>query len=129
VAILRRVGLEAGEEIVVSWLPLYHDMGLIGFLALALVGAKRLVLASPETFVLSPGSWMELVSKHQGTVTGGPSFAYALASRKLVVASDLDLSHLRVALNGGEPVDVDVAEQFIAAARKHGMDERAMMPV
>jgi fatty-acyl-CoA synthase len=121
--------LEVGNEVSVSWLPLYHDMGLIGFLALPLAGARKLVLASPETFMLSPGSWMQLIARHRATVTGGPSFAYALAARALRSSGDLDLSSLRVAFNGGEPVAVDATERFLEAGAARRLSPSALLPV
>ena len=121
--------LEVGNEVTASWLPLYHDMGLIGFFALPLSGARKLLLPSPDSFILSPGSWMEVVARHRATVTGGPSFAYALAARALGTSSNLDLSSLRVAFNGGEPVSYDATSRFIEAGRTHGLREGAVLPV
>lgn len=129
-AIARAVDLVPGE-VSVSWLPLYHDMGLLGFLALPLAGGvSHMVLASPETFVLSPRSWMESVASYGATVTGGPSFAFGLATAAMKKAGrSLDLSSLRVALNGAEPIDCANTEAFVAAASGSGMPTSAMQAV
>jgi fatty-acyl-CoA synthase len=88
-----------------------------------------LVLSSPDTFVLSPASWMELVSRYRGTVTGGPSFSYALAARALGSRAEGDLSSLRVAFNGGEPVSVEVVRRFAAAGAAGGLAPGALRAV
>ncbi|MEW6554768.1 MAG: fatty acyl-AMP ligase [Actinomycetota bacterium] len=116
---------------VVSWMPLYHDMGLIGFLITALSFGGSLVLMSPQRFVSEPASWMRAVSDHRATITGGPNFAYALTARVLAAstAGDLDLSSLRLALNGAEPVDPEVLDGFVEAGREYGLRKQVPYPV
>jgi fatty-acyl-CoA synthase len=114
------------DDVLVSWLPLYHDMGLVGLLASALTNGAELVLAAPQDFLAHPGRWMEWISTYGGTVTAGPNFSWVLAARGLARAADLDLSTLRLALNGAEPVDPDTVETFVRAAVPYGFQPGAV---
>lgn len=118
------------EDIFVSWLPLYHDMGLVGMLTVPMTYGCSLVLAAPQDFLSRPADWMRWMSDFHGTVTAGPNFSYVLAARALKRMSDtgerLDLSRVRIALNGAEPVDPDAVESFIAAAAPHGFKPGAV---
>ena len=95
-------------------------MGLVGFLATAMTTGVHLVQAAPQDFLAHPGHWMQWISDYRGTVTAGPNFSWVLATRALQRMSGLDLSSLRVALNGAEPVDPDAVEAFVAEATRHG---------
>jgi fatty-acyl-CoA synthase len=109
----------------VSWLPLYHDFGLIFLLAAVFTGS-RLVIQPTEQYLQRPGSWMDACSRFEATATAGPNSAYGLAARELALnPRDLDLSHLRVCLNGSEPVHAETVEKFIEAAARHGMPDTA----
>jgi fatty-acyl-CoA synthase len=88
----------------------------------------RLVLGAPQDFLASPLRWMEWLSHYGGTATAGPNFSYVLAARALRNASGIDLSPLRVALNGAEPVDPDSVDRFTAQAAAHGMNPGAIFP-
>ena len=79
-----------------------------------------LVQAAPQDFLAHPGNWMEWISTYRGTATAGPNFAWVLAARALRRLPGLDLSSLRIALNGAEPVDPDAVEAFVAAAAPFG---------
>jgi fatty-acyl-CoA synthase len=127
-AVATAAALDPRSDVLVSWLPLYHDMGLVGFLMLPLTTGTPLVLGAPQDFLAAPLRWMEWISRFGGTATAGPNFAYVLATRALRTASDLDLSTLRIALNGAEPVDPDSVEKFVAEAARHGMDPGAVFP-
>lgn len=127
-AITRAAQLEPGIDVGVSWLPLYHDMGLIGLLATPMTTGLDLVLSSPQDFLAAPGRWMEWMDAFGGTVTAGPNFSYVLAARSLARASDLNLSAWRLALNGAEPVDPDSVDRFVAAGRAHFLDPGAVFP-
>ncbi|MEY2571105.1 MAG: fatty-acyl-CoA synthase, partial [Acidimicrobiaceae bacterium] len=120
--------LDARTDVMVSWLPLYHDMGLVGFCMLPLSTGTDLVLGAPQDFLAAPVRWMQWLSDFGGTATAGPNFAWVLATRALRNASGLDLSALRIGLNGAEPVDPDAVERFIAAAEPHGMRPGAVFP-
>jgi fatty-acyl-CoA synthase len=118
--------LDPEHDVAVSWLPLYHDMGLIGLLTIPMATGTELVLAAPQDFLASPARWLRWMSDFRGTVTAGPNFAYALATRALARMKGLDLSSWRIALNGAEPVDPGTVESFCAAAAPFGFDPRAV---
>jgi fatty-acyl-CoA synthase len=120
--------LDPDNDVLVSWLPLYHDMGLVGLLTLSMTTGTDLVLGAPQDFMASPLRWMQWISDYGGTATAGPNFSWVLTTRALQRASGLDLSSLRIALNGAEPVDPDTVEAFIAAAGQHGMRPGAVFP-
>ncbi|MBW2702742.1 MAG: AMP-binding protein [Deltaproteobacteria bacterium] len=108
-------GLDTSEkDVSVSWLPLFHDMGLIGSLFTGLYDRVHVYAMSPEAFVLNPVSWLELISKYRATVATAPNFAYHLLAYRVNEAalSGLDLSCLKVALNGAEPVDLKTLNAF-----------------
>jgi len=116
------------DEVMVSWLPLYHDMGLVGFLAIPMTTGANLVQAAPQDFMAHPASWMEWVSEWGGTATAGPNFAWVLATRGLRRSTTLDLSSLTLALSGAEPVDPKAMDAFCSAAAPHGFDPGAVFP-
>jgi len=124
-AILAAAHIEPGVDRAVSWLPLYHDMGLIGCLTTPMTTGLDLVLAAPQDFLAGPACWMEWMSEFGGTMTAGPNFAYALAGRALRRLDRLDLSRWRLAVNGAEPIDPDAVEGFCAAGATHGLDPRS----
>ena len=112
-----------------SWLPLFHDMGLIAMLATPMAEGFSLVLASPSQFVRSPRSWVSWLSEYSITSTTAPSFAYALAARALGRAAGLDLSALTSVVNGAEPVDVQAFETFLDAAAPSNLRPSVACPV
>ncbi len=120
-----------GSDRVVSWLPLYHDMGLIGGLLAPVAHGAASWLLSPLEFMLRPASWMQAVSEARATLTVAPNFAYGLVARK--VADDdlrgLDLSSLRAAINGAEPVDPAIAEAFCDRLAPLGLRGNSYFPV
>jgi fatty-acyl-CoA synthase len=116
------------DDVFVSWLPLYHDMGFIGLLTLPMISGTELVLAPPQEFLASPSRWMEWMSEFRGTVSAGPNFSYALAARALRRLPELDLSRWRLALSGAEPVDPATVEAFCEAGARHGLDPMAVYP-
>lgn len=116
------------HEVLVSWLPLYHDMGLVGFLALPMTKGVELVQAAPQDFLAHPGNWMQWISDHRGTATAGPNFSWVLATRALRRAKDLDLSSLTLALSGAEPVDPRAVDAFVAAAEPFGFRAGSVFP-
>lgn len=120
--------LDREGDVLVSWLPLYHDMGLVGMLSVPMTTGCDLVLGAPQDFMASPARWMQWLSDHRGTVTAGPNFAYALATRALRRLDGLDLSNVRVALNGAEPVSPATMEAFIEAGERHGLRPEAIFP-
>jgi acyl carrier protein len=118
-------------DVVVSWLPLYHDMGLIGAWLGSLYHACPLVLMSPLDFLARPERWLWAIHQHRGTVTAAPNFAFELCLRRLDPArlQGLDLSSWRYAANGAEPVGAETLARFAAAFRPYGFRAEALAPV
>jgi fatty-acyl-CoA synthase len=126
--IAERGRLDVADDVLVSWLPLYHDMGLVGMLGTGMTTGTRLVLGAPQDFTSRPARWMEWISRYGGTVTAGPNFAYALATRSLQRGDELDLRRLRIAINGAEPIDPGTMRDFVAAGERHGLVPGAVFP-
>jgi fatty-acyl-CoA synthase len=123
--------MDPARDVMVSWLPLYHDMGLVGFLILPMSTGCELVLGAPQDFLASPLRWLRWLSDYKGTATAGPNFAWVLATRalqRLGADEQLDLSNVRIALNGAETVNAGAVEEFIDAARPHGFRPGAVFP-
>ncbi len=114
----------------VSWLPLYHDMGLIGGILQPIYTGFPLTLMSPLTFLQRPYRWLEAISKTGATVSGAPNFAYDLAVRKVTPEQrrTLDLSRWALAFSGAEPVRADTIERFTAAFAECGFRPSAWYP-
>ncbi|WP_130932190.1 non-ribosomal peptide synthetase [Pseudomonas sp. Sample_24] len=102
------------DDVIVSWLPLYHDMGLIGGLLQPIFSGVECVLMSPAYFLGRPLRWLEAISEYGGTISGGPDFAYRLCSERVSGSAleRLDLSRWRVAYSGSEPIRLDTLEHF-----------------
>lgn len=126
-----RSGLQIGpSDVFVSWLPLFHDMGLVGGLFQPIYSGIPLVLTSPAYFLEQPARWLELISRYRGSVSGGPDFAYRLCLERISDAQlrTLDLSSWRVAFSGAEPVRHDTLRAFAERFRVAGFDARAVYP-
>lgn len=117
------------EEVIVSWLPLYHDMGLVGLLTIPMSLGCSLVQGAPQDFLARPLRWMRWITQFGGTGTAGPNFAYALAARALRrTDEEIDLSTMRVWLNGAEPVDPGTFRSFFAAGERFGLRPEGAFP-
>src|SRR5712691_6039169 len=118
-------------DVFVSWLPLYHDMGLIGAWLGSLYYASPLVLMSPLAFLARPARWLWAIHTHRGTLSAGPNFAYEFCVRRLEDRDleGLDLSSWRVAFNGAEPVSAATLARFTECFSKYGFRPEAMAPV
>ena len=129
-AMERASGITSADTFV-SWLPLYHDMGLIGACMGSLSVGFRLVLMSPLAFLARPGRWLQTIHRHRATVSAAPNFAYELCANKLDERDldGLDLSCWRLAYNGAEPVSPDTIEHFAARLARCGFNRAAMTPV
>lgn len=121
--------LKQESDVMVSWLPLFHDMGMVGFLIVPMLFGVELVKVTPVEFLSGPLVWAELISRHRGTITAAPNFAYALLARRLATAEDgrYDLSTLRLAMNGAEPIDPSAIEAFARGAGRFGMAPGAVL--
>jgi fatty-acyl-CoA synthase len=113
----------------ISWLPLYHDMGLIGFVIAPLFATVPVVFIPTLAFVKRPSVWMETVHKYRGTITFGPNFAFGLAAKRAPKnRTDFDLSCLRVIGCGAEPINGGTMRTFIDAFAPFGVKPKALMP-
>jgi len=129
-------GLNAGalhgkpDDLGVSWLPLFHDMGLIGFVLGTLIVDLPVLLFPTTTFARSPRLWLELITKHKGTITYAPNFAYQLLAKRVTEKdlSSLDLSSLRVAGCGAEPIRARTLIEFASKLAPAGFDAKALLP-
>lgn len=124
--------IDAGpDDVFVSWLPLYHDMGLIGAWLGSLYYAALLVVMSPLSFLARPERWLRAIHQYRGTLSASPNFGYEYCLRRLQDAdlSGLDLSSWRAAFNGAEPISPDTLLNFSEHFRRFGFRANAMMPV
>ncbi len=131
---LRAIGraVEIGpQDVVVSWLPLYHDMGLIGAWMASLYFGMPLILMSPLAFLARPARWLQALSRHRGTLSAAPNFAYELCAAKIRddEIEGVDLSAWRFALNGAEPVSPEAIRRFTERFSSHGFHPASMAPV
>lgn len=114
----------------VTWLPLYHDMGLIGNLLSAFYVPGRLVLLPPELFVAVPGAWLRAVSRHRGTITAAPSFAFGLCLKRIRddELDGVDLSSWNICLNGAEAVSAEAQRRFSERFGRWGFRASSFTP-
>jgi acyl carrier protein len=119
------------DDVFVSWLPLYHDMGLIGGCFATLFLGFPVVLMSPLAFLSRPSGWMRAIHRHRGTISGGPNFAYELCLRRIAdeEMEGIDLSSWRFAFNGAEPVSPDTITAFSDKFARWGFRRNALSPV
>jgi 1-acyl-sn-glycerol-3-phosphate acyltransferase len=118
-------------DVFVSWLPLYHDMGLIGAWLGSLYFAAPVVVMSPLTFLVRPEQWLWAIHRHRATLSASPNFGFGLCLHKIEDQAivGLDLSSLRMVANGSEAVLPDTIRQFAARFAKFGFKQEAMAPV
>jgi 1-acyl-sn-glycerol-3-phosphate acyltransferase len=119
------------DDIGVNWLPLYHDMGLIGAWMVLLYFGLPVAVLSPLAFLSRPERWLWAVHEHRATLAAAPNFAYELCVRKIADRDieGLDLSSWRLALNGAEPVNPETLERFSARFARYGFRREALLPV
>src|SRR5262249_17851235 len=119
--------LNSGDRIA-SWLPLYHDMGLIACFILPLVGHLPFVMQSPTDWVLWPVSFLEMAHAHRSTLCWLPNFAYQFMARRVHEDDrrQLDLSSLRAVINCSEPVRAHSLEEFYRAYQEQGLSRSAL---
>ncbi len=122
-------GFAMGDnDVMVSWLPLYHDMGLIGTCLGSFVHGLPLVLMGPEQFLGRPGRWIRAFSRYRGTMTAAPNFAYAICAKKVSEEEleGVDLSCWRIALNGAEPIVPSTVRAFLDRFAPYGFQPGTM---
>ena len=126
-----RAARAGSADVFVSWLPLYHDMGLIGGCFATMFLGFPVVLMSPLAFLSRPSQWLRVIHRHRGTISGGPNFAYELCMRRIpeLELEGLDLSSWRFAFNGAEPVSPETMTQFEQRFGKYGFARNVMSPV
>lgn len=131
VSALRLAARATPADVFVSWLPLYHDMGLIGAGIGSMVVGFPLVLMSPLAFLARPVRWLEAISRHRGTLSAAPNFAYEICANKLTDGelAGIDLSCWRMACNGAEAVSPVTLERFAARLAPVGLRREALAPV
>ncbi|MFT4433832.1 amino acid adenylation domain-containing protein [Caballeronia sp. 15715] len=129
IAIKAGLGVQS-DDVFVSWLPLYHDMGLIGSMLQPVFSGIPLVLMSPQYFLERPLRWLQAIGRHRGTISGAPDFAYRLCAERLRdnAVAQLDLSSWRLAFSGSEPVRRDTLDAFVARFASAGFDAAAVYP-
>jgi acyl-CoA synthetase (AMP-forming)/AMP-acid ligase II len=122
---------EEAEQGGVCWLPLYHDMGLLGCMLLGLYHPGTITYINPEDFIVQPALWLQTLSRYRALCSPAPDFAYGLCCSKVrdEQMEGLDLSHWRFALNGAEPIDAAGMERFCARFARWGFKPEAMTPV
>jgi len=119
------------KDVMVSWLPCFHDMGMIGFLTVPMYFGAELVKITPMDFLRDTLLWAKLIDKYKGTMTAAPNFAYALFAKRLrkqATPGQFDLSTLRFALSGAEPVEPADVEDLIDAGKPFGLNPTAILP-
>jgi fatty-acyl-CoA synthase len=124
------MGLEVGSDVAISWLPLYHDMGLIGFVITPLMKGVDVVFIPTLSFVKRPSIWLQTLHDFKGTVTFGPNFAFALATKR-ASEKDLatwDLSSVRIIGSGAEPINANVMFEFVERFAQCGLKPGVPMP-
>jgi acyl transferase domain-containing protein/acyl-CoA synthetase (AMP-forming)/AMP-acid ligase II/acyl carrier protein len=134
--LLQHVGLvwrtfdQSEQSVVVSWLPLFHDMGLVGALVAPLTFGARTILMSPWHFLTKPIRWLEAVSRHRATSSGAPNFAYDVCVARTTPEDrqGLDLASWTTAFNGAEPVRASTLDRFADAFVPHGFSRTAFRP-
>jgi 1-acyl-sn-glycerol-3-phosphate acyltransferase len=131
---VRAIGEALGirnDDVGVSWLPLYHDMGLIGAWLMPLYFGMPLVVLSPLAFLSRPARWLRAFHRYRGTIGAAPNFAYELAAAKISddEMKGLDLSAWRAALNGAEPVHPATLDRFAARFASCGFHRETLLPV
>lgn len=121
----------SSSDVFVSWLPLYHDMGLIGAWLGSLYYAAPAVIMSPIGFLARPERWLWAIHRHRGTLSAAPNFAFELCLQRIDEASikGLDLSSLRFVANGAEPISADTIRRFTDRFARYGFRREAMAPV
>ncbi|MBN1656094.1 MAG: fatty acyl-AMP ligase [Deltaproteobacteria bacterium] len=127
-SIYRRLGNNSAPDLLVNWLPLYHDFGLIGSFILSVIYHAQIVFIPTMAFALRPRIWMETVHRYRATITASTNFGLELAVKHTARIQQLDLSCLRVIVIGAEPINPDNARHFIETFSIAGLRSEALTP-
>lgn len=127
---IRKAFRQSGQSIIAGWLPLYHDMGLIGNVLQTLYLGAHCIFMPPASFLQRPFRWLNAISRYRATTSGGPNFAYDLCVCKITEEekSQLDLSSWTVAFNGAEPVRAATLEKFAVKFADAGFKPQSFVP-
>lgn len=133
IAIAAGLAVDVDRDVMLSWLPLSHDMGMVAFICFPMQLGIEAVVITSDQFLRRPIVWAELIGKYRATITSGPNFAYSILARVLEgrdpnAVDAIDLSSLRIACNGAEPVDHRDLERFAAVGARFGLRPAAPMP-
>jgi amino acid adenylation domain-containing protein len=128
--LIQRAFCQTEQDIIVGWLPVYHDMGLIGTVLQPLYSGAQSILMSPVSFLQNPVRWLAAISRYGATTSGGPNFAYELCCNRITAEqkANLDLSSWRAAFNGAEPVRAQSLERFATSFYDCGFRASAFAP-
>ncbi|WP_158889297.1 fatty acyl-AMP ligase [Amycolatopsis anabasis] len=130
-AMVDRAEFVFDEDVMVSWLPTFHDMGMVGFLTVPMTFGVELIKITPVEFLSGPLIWPRLITKYRATTTAAPNFAYAIVGRRMNGVDEddaFDLSTLRIALNGAEPIDETAVKTFTDAGARFKMPAECVFP-
>ncbi len=129
-ALIQEAFRQSGKSVIVGWLPLYHDMGLIGNMLQPIYAGARCILMPPMAFLERPFRWLQAITHYRATTSGGPNFAYDLCVNKIAAeeAASLDLRSWEVAFNGAEPVRSATMDRFAARFKQAGFNAKAFTP-
>jgi amino acid adenylation domain-containing protein len=125
---IREAILQTEDSVIVSWLPMYHDMGLIGNILHNIYIGSQCVFFSPVHFLQQPMRWLRAISKYKATLSGAPNFAYDVLNTLNLQDEKIDLSSLEVAFNGSEKVRADTLQRFAEKYREYGLNPNAIYP-
>jgi len=130
IAAIRRWIDMGSSDATATWLPLYHDMGLIGCLLTPIVNRSDVWIMRPDQFVRDPTKWLECFGRHGASLSAAPNFGYGYAARKVANAAvaDMDFSEWRVAIAGAEPVEAGALRRFSDKLSAFGFSSRAYLP-
>jgi fatty-acyl-CoA synthase len=126
----QRTEVDVDNDVMVSWLPVFHDMGMVGYLCAPMAFGIELIKITPMDFLANPLIWPELITKYKGTITSAPNSAYAMMGRRLAgvdVDETLDLSTVRIMMSGAEQIDSEAVIEFTTAAERFGLHPRSMV--
>ena len=130
-AMFAGANVDPDSDVIVSWLPCFHDMGMTGYLTVPMYYGVELVKVTPMDFLRDTLLWAKLIDKYKGTMTAAPNFAYKLLAKRLrrqATAGQFDLSSLRWALSGAEPVEPADVEDLCNAGAPFGLKPEAIVP-